>query len=279
MSQRAWLLSTTSLAGVAHAVFLSTMSAAADLTMVADPPLLPPAESLPAVSQPNAKIDLRIGSAFDDASVFGTGAFTFPLGHRFGAQLDGVVGLSDDDFTVQGAGHLFWRDPSFALFGAYGSWTYADDFGGVDLGIAAAEIELYLGQVTFGGLIGAQFSDDSEVEDGFFTDLRLGFYPVDDLKIFAGYRHDQDLNIATAGAEWQLPLNRENFAASVFAEGRYGEDDYRAIWLGVRTYFGPNKSLIRRHREDDPPVYINLIKGKDVSSSYGGGGGGQLPPA
>ncbi len=42
--------------------------------------------------------------------------------------------------------------------------------------------------------------------------------------------------------------------AAVFAEGRAGESDFFGAWGGVRIYFGQkDKTLIRRHREDDPP--------------------------
>ena len=39
--------------------------------------------------------------------------------------------------------------------------------------------------------------------------------------------------------------------ASIFVEGRAGEDDFKSIWAGLRVYFGTkDKSSIRRHRED-----------------------------
>ncbi len=49
-----------------------------------------------------------------------------------------------------------------------------------------------------------------------------------------------------------MPLGH-GIMASLFAEGRIGEDDYHGVWGGVRFYFGQHdKTLIRRHREDDP---------------------------
>ena len=39
-------------------------------------------------------------------------------------------------------------------------------------------------------------------------------------------------------------------------DGRLGEDGYTSVMAGVSLYFGgEDKSLIRRHREDDPPIY------------------------
>ena len=62
-----------------------------------------------------------------------------------------------------------------------------------------------------------------------------------------------DMHLAAAGVEYQLQSNFFGGGTSVFAEGRVGEDDYAAVWAGVRLYLGAGeKSLIRRHREDDP---------------------------
>ena len=53
-----------------------------------------------------------------------------------------------------------------------------------------------------------------------------------------------------------VPL-RGGVGMSLFAEGRYGEDDKVSAWGGLRFYFGePGKPLIRRHREDDPPIFL-----------------------
>ena len=41
--------------------------------------------------------------------------------------------------------------------------------------------------------------------------------------------------------------------AALFAEGDAGEGWYHGVWVGLRIYFGQkDKTLIRRHREDDP---------------------------
>ena len=55
-------------------------------------------------------------------------------------------------------------------------------------------------------------------------------------------------------------MNKEylgNSAVTGFIEGRVGENDYKAIWGGIRFYVGQNdKPLISRHREDDPPNWL-----------------------
>lgn len=51
------------------------------------------------------------------------------------------------------------------------------------------------------------------------------------------------------------------------AEGRVGEDSYHGVWGGVRFYFGQkDKTLIRRHREDDPTNWNN-----GADSTFNGG--------
>ena len=60
------------------------------------------------------------------------------------------------------------------------------------------------------------------------------------------------ISIGAVGLEYQLESSIFGGGTSIFAEGRIGEDDYAAVWGGVRLYLGQEKSLIRRHREDDP---------------------------
>lgn len=60
-----------------------------------------------------------------------------------------------------------------------------------------------------------------------------------------------------------------------FAEGRISENDYEGIWCGVTFYIGDDKSLIRRHREDDPDEW-----GEDnLFGAAVAGNGGCVPNA
>jgi hypothetical protein len=75
---------------------------------------------------------------------------------------------------------------------------------------------------------------------------------------------------------------------SLFAEGRVVESGGSSVWGGLKIYFGQrDKSLIRRHREDDPPTTTqdNLqgigngsssasVPAPSPTSGGGGGGGG-----
>lgn len=66
------------------------------------------------------------------------------------------------------------------------------------------------------------------------------------------HRHIAERHATALGGEFQLPQTLLDHGVSNFAEHRIGEDDYKGIWAGARIYLGDSKSLLRRHREDDP---------------------------
>lgn len=108
----------------------------------------------------------------------------------------------------------------------------------------------------------------------FFDEVNLAYYLQDDLKVYVGYRYMYGKNALALGGEWGLPLGR-GVMASLFAEGRIGENGYDGIWGGLRFYFGQkNKSLMQRHREDDPTNWGN----NDGGSIGGSGSTSPAPP-
>ncbi len=216
---------------------------------------------LPAVSGVNGKLAISAGAFsldgpddFDDLDVDGSigllnGALSIPLGHSFGLQVDGLLGTLDGDMVAGVGGHLFWRDPATGLFGVYGDYVHYDagGFGDVNTHRFGLEGELYLGRFTISGVAGMEGGD---IDESFFDMIDLALYPTDDIKLYVGHRYAGDIHSAALGAEWQLPITALS-GLSVFGEGRLGED-FAAGWGGIRVYFGESKSLIRRHREDDP---------------------------
>ncbi len=238
-------------------------SQAADLPIPTADPLPPAAEDLPlpAVSALNGKFAV-LGGGFEadggnDGELFGAqGAISVPIGHRFGFQADGFGMWTSGELVAGGAGHLFWRDPTVGLLGVYGGGARNEllDFYTIRAGI---EGEAYLGRMSIEAVLGWEGLDfdTGADDDNIFALADLAFYPMDDLRLSAGYRHWNEIHMAAFGAEYQLPMQWGGSAAALFAEGRVGEDDYVAIWGGLRIYLGPEpKSLIRRHREDDPRV-------------------------
>ena len=257
MSFYNWCLSTTAMAGFVTWTFASGTAFAADIPSYTAPEA-EPVGSLPAVSGPNFKVD-GFGGYSETDTVDGSlggvsGSFTVPLGHRFGAQLDGMAASLDGDFIGGVGGHLFWRDPATGLFGAYGSYVTRDG-SGIDTWRLGAEGELYFGQLSLEAIVAyedvdapAGLGDDENI----FGVADVAYYVTDDFRVAVGYRHALDLHIGAVGVEYQLPSDFVT-GASLFAEGRIGEDDYAGVWGGIRFAFGSeDKSLIRRHREDDP---------------------------
>jgi hypothetical protein len=230
----------------------------------------------PAVDGPNGKIE-GFGGSFSDKTIYGVkGAFSVPLGDRFGLQIDGAAGTFDDSGFGSIGGHLFWRNPAQGLFGLYANHTHWDRFSGAHVTQLAGEGELYLGRWSLQGIAGVEFGNRTsrvttstttdvtlattativtefyDVKTQFFDKINLSYYPLDNWKVFVGHRYLGGKHAAAVGTEWALPL-AGSALASLFVEGRAGEDDFRGVWGGLKVYFGQrDKSLIQRHRQDDP---------------------------
>ena len=250
-----WYLSTSALTGI-FAIGFGTAVSAADLT-----PFEPaPGVDLPAVSGINGKVSGFGGwEDYDtgpDGGLFGVdGSLSIPLGQLFGFQVDGMAASLDGDFIGGAAGHLFWRDPSVGLIGLYGDWVTRDN-SGVDTWRLGVEGEYYSGPISIEAIVGYEDADVPAFvlldDENIFAYADAAFYATPDLRFSVGYRHLNNLDMAAVGAEWQLPTDFIG-GTSLFAEGRIGEDDYASVWAGLRVYLSAeNKTLIRRHREDDP---------------------------
>lgn len=249
MIRRFCLSSTALVSGIA----LSTVSMAADPVVVEGEPIYPTV--LPAVSALNGKISLQGGALDEDGFGALSGSLSLPIGQRFGLQLDGSAGLLDDDFYGSVGGHLFWRDPAYALLGIYGAYTAIEGIDG-EVARIGVEGEYYWNQFTVKTVLGAEFIDidpPADVEEtDFFAFSDLSYYATDDLELSVGHRYTGEKNALALGVEYQLSQPIFSSGVALYAEGRIGEDDYQGAWAGVRMYLGDNKSLIRRHREDDP---------------------------
>ncbi len=224
------------------------------------------ADQLPAVSGPNGKISVEGGSFDDNSSGLAFGSFTMPLGTSLGLQTDGAVGAIDNDTMGGGGLHLFTRDPSSYLLGIYGSYHTWDD---INIWRAAAEFELYLSRFSFSGLAGYESVAVPSTSNGllvltpddehFFAQTDLAYYITDDFKISGGYRYLNETSFAAAGAEYLFRAH--DVPMSLFANGDFGDEDYTRITGGLRIYLSgdPGKSLIDRHRMDDPQTYMPVF--------------------
>ena len=285
MAIRAFLLRSTTLTGVLGGALLMVGEAsAADLAPVLKAPLL----QEPAVDGFNAKWEALGGSASGKRLYGSRGAFTIPLGTAAGLQIDGGIGKLDGDrfFTV--APHLFWRNPNQGLIGLYGSYTDWDQFGGVHVAQAAIEGERYFGRWTVQAIAGVEwgntasntsvtasilppvggapgvattsiFTEGYNVQTRFFDQVNLKYYITDNFAGYVGHRYTGGQNALALGSETALPLGG-GVMASAFVEGRLGEHANNGIWGGLKFYFGrKDKTLMARHRQDDPPIWDTLF--------------------
>lgn len=218
-----------------------------------------------AVSQPNGKVELAFGKAENDSMTsdqyHGALALSTPLDCLYGLQIDGLVAQSHGDTTLAAGVHLFARDPQRYLLGFYGDVSTSKNNDSARLGV---EAELYLDRVTLSGAGGWE-NNISFSDDKFFGAGQLSFYPNNNINLNVGIAHTSGETFATYGAEWQ-PNNSQ---VSMFAQGATNGDDFNSIHGGIRIHFGAGqKSLIRRHREDDPNIWLagTIKKGTEVAS-------------
>ena len=212
--------------------------------------------ALPAVSGPNGKVEIGGGwSDIDDLSsdeVFrGGAAFSFPVGDMFGIQADLTALDVFGDTTVGGAAHFFTRDPNSYLLGAYGGYV---DGGPANIWYVGPEAELYLDNISIEAVGGYMDISDGGGSD-FYAMGKLALYATDNLRLSIGASTVANFESANAGLEWFM--GDTGIPASLTLEGRFGEDGFSSVMAGLSLYFGAeDKSLIRRHREDDPRLHF-----------------------
>jgi hypothetical protein len=267
-----YLMSATMLVGVFAAPAL-----AADIEIM----------NLPAVSAINGKMDF--GAGFSDASgiksveaLFGDAAITIPLGERFGLQADFGAARAFKTSAVGGALHLFTRDPGQYLVGAIGGYT---DFKGGNAFWGGGEAELYLQNISLEMAAGAiRSKTTSSHKTRLFADGVAAFYPTEDLRLSLGASSVAGFESGGVGMEWLM--RDSGLPLSLRGDVRVGENHSVVAKVGFSLYFGGtgDKSLIRRHREDDPRVrsfvgqggvdILGLANKKNSSTCTPAGGGG-----
>jgi hypothetical protein len=234
-----------------------------------------------AVSTSNGKVDLRggyersINEGINGGFVAGTGSFTMPLGQSFGLQLDGGIGWVDSNFYGGGGAHAFWRSPTAGLLGI---WTQASTLDHAYLARVGGRGELYLSGLTFGGYAGYQWGnrgDSVQVNHGVIAGIDAIGYPTENFAIKGAVGWDAGKWYGRGGLEFQ-PAFTNMRGLSFFADAGGGQNRQLFALGGVRFYFGPDKSLMRRHREDDPPPLpiTELPQYRRNGHGHVGGGGG-----
>lgn len=207
------------------------------------------------MSAVNGKISAEGGVTSIDGDSSGVsmvkGTITTPLGHAFGFQLDGLAGTAFDAPFGGGTAHLFWRDPEIGLFGPTVSLGAGS---GERLGWYGAEAEIYARRLTFGAWGGYHDAVDNDfgvaASSGFYGGS-LTVYPTTDLAFTIAATSEFSRATSTSTIEYQPDLfARHNVA--FYVDGEVADHSAYTVTAGIRLYFGADKPLIRRHREDDP---------------------------
>jgi hypothetical protein len=203
-------------------------------------------------------------------------------------QIDVQAGSLGGDGFGGIAGHLFWRNPGHGLLGMYVSHTHWSRFDGASVTHVAAEGEYYWQRWTLQGIAGIEFGNSAtnatssvattaqagaipgvtttstflegyDVKTRFFDQINLKYYWRDNWATYIGHRYMGGRNAFALGTEWAFPVST-TMLASAFVEGRLGSGDFQGIWGGLRVYYGQHdKTLIQRHRQDDPGWWDDLV--------------------
>ena len=210
------------------------------------------AQQLPAVSAPNGKIEFDAGALTLPSAAFmarAAGTLTLPLGDRFGLQVD-LTGASAPGFTTSAALHVFTRDPASYLIGGTLGIVRTP---GATVFAAGPEGELYLDRWTLEAWAGLAIVHPASgpARSGAFAMAEAGYYATKNWRLSLGVSSLDGYNSVQFGTEYlfdgfDLPL-------AATTEMRVGQDGAILGTIGLKAYIGaPSKSLIRRHREDDP---------------------------
>lgn len=225
----------------------------------------------PAVSETNGKFSLEggaVGNNSNGSSGLGIvqGSFTTPLGHSFGLQLDAAAATAYNNFFGGGDAQFFWRDPQLGLLGAFAS---VGGGRGNTVSWYGGEAEYFVGPVTLGAHAGYQVVYNNTAANGGFGVGRLTYYPIPDLAFSGGGGVFVNSGFGRVMIEYQPELNGQR-SLSFFVNGGAGSNAAYAATAGVRFYFGPEKTLIRRHREDDPTACTMLYCGGFILGASSG---------
>src|SRR5262245_16052654 len=98
----------------------------------------------------------------------------------------------------------------------------------------------------------------------FFEAVAASYYVTDNFKLLIGHLYQFSHHGLRLGAEHGFALGSGRMA-SLFAEALFAEGGSTTAFAGLRVYFGQrNKTLIDRHRQDDPSNLFDLISGLQI---------------
>lgn len=199
----------------------------------------------PAVSELNGKTEGFAGNINGSATENLAGSITAPVGESLGLQLDLLEGDIGPE-QLHGTGtHVFWRDSQQGLAGLTLSHVELGQFEGTRYGF---EGEYYQKQWTLSGQLGHQTGD---IDDSNYINAALSWYPWQEAVMTLADTTADGINIISLETEYQF-MPHVVPGLSIFVQAGNGDQEHDHLLIGIRYYIGSDKSLIQRHREDDP---------------------------
>jgi hypothetical protein len=241
-----------------------------------------------AVDGINGKLESLVGTLGPDNIYGARGALSVPLTGQWGTQVDFAGGWLEGLGFGSIGDHTFWRNPQLGLLGIYGNYTEWAKFGGAEVGQVAAEGQLYLSRWTIEGIAGVEAGNSVsrttllpgvisttgiDVRTRFTDQANLKYYLTDNWDGYVGHTYLGGQNAFALGTEAAVRFGGGTMG-SLFVEAEFSK--YSSVWGGFRFYFGQkDKTLLARHREDDPPLWYSLqsILNSQFTSSSGTGSG------
>ncbi len=208
------------------------------------------APNLPAVAYVNGWVGASLGGVHAVNSggllVLGKGGITFPLGHAFGIQADVFDGVVVHKNLQAADSYLFWRAPAQGFLSGHVKYQESNHVYETLYGLRG---DAYIYNWTLSAEGGGVHTNVQGANETGYGEVYANWYPMPDLKLFANYLRVKQDNVFQVGGEYQLGLKYLP-GLSIFVDGGVGDHNLRYGFLELRYYFGENKTLIRRHRED-----------------------------
>jgi len=201
-------------------------------------------------------LDAMVGFVNDDSAATGPDNQATPVllpsaayGETFVVQVDAMLADHRDDTVFGGAVHAGLNVGEGGFVGAYGSRTENSRYTGLVTYRAGGEIDFDLGAVgiasvagyehTNGGNFYVATTSTQDIYDSYnaggrffaFSDLRFNLTPA--VRLSVGHRYNGGVHGGAAGAAIGFGRN-----IVVFAEGRMGQRDNNAGFIGLRARFG-----------------------------------------
>lgn len=211
----------------------------------------------PAVEASNFDLSVGGGVLDNDQQAIFSGTASFPLGHSYGAQLDGSLTTGEGSDRGGIAGHIFYRDPSSHLIGGTVMWGRVGNY---DVTRVGPEAEFYLGNTSL--YVNGGWQDEDRGSTGYGT-ASVSHYITDNWVVSANAMGFSDVRGLGVGTEWKP----ESTPFSIYVEA--GDDNRSAGYAiaGLRMSFGTQgASLKDRHRRFDPPNIVHTFSAAQSQS-------------